>query len=226
MYFHRQLVSLVTAGFMIASGPVPAQQATAQSPAAAPIPLAPDSPPRRGWTLERYFESLRDNFIHLDADRDGIITQRDVDLHILMETVMQRTFAAQFVIRYDLDGDGAVTEDEIRRAERYHSRWSRNDPEKRTDEAVRSIMALDADNDGKVSFAEAGNYTYPRMRQDMGFPELPERTRQALRVKSRTIGQVSWSDYEAAGQARFRKVDTDNDGKISEQEFNEYSRAN
>lgn len=69
-------------------------------------------------TLNRYVEILRNDFFVIDADSDGKITQQDIDLHALMEKVQLRTMALGFVARFDLDGDGAVTEDEVRRGAR------------------------------------------------------------------------------------------------------------
>jgi hypothetical protein len=230
MHTHTQRVSgipwRIAAGLLMAALNVPvpalAQQATARPPAVVPAPLAPDSPPRSGSTLDRYFESLRQDFIQLDADLDGMITQRDVDLHVLMETVMLRTFALQFVMGFDLDGDGAVTEDEIRRAKRYYLRSAQNDPEGKINDAVRSIMALDTDRDGKVSISEAGKFTYPGMQRDIGSPGEAGRARRTLTLESRAKGEIAWSDYEAAGEALFRKIDTDRDGKISQRELDDY----
>ena len=214
------------AGLLMAVMGVPvsafAQQATDRRPAAVPAPSAPDSPPRAGSTLDRYSESLRRDFIQLDADLDGMITQRDVDLHVLMETVTLRTFALQFVMGYDLDGDGAVTEDEIRRAGRYHLRSAQNDPEEKLNDTVRSMMALDADGDGKVSVSEAGKFTYPGMQRDIGSPGVAGRARRALMLGSHVKGEIAWRDYDAAGEALFRKIDTDKDGKISQRELDDY----
>src|SRR5438445_5136355 len=61
-----------------------------------------------GATLERYLESLRSDFFQVDADIDGQITQRDVDLHTVMEGIQARTSAINMVMRYDLDGDRFV----------------------------------------------------------------------------------------------------------------------
>ena len=231
MHSHTQHVSgvhRVAAGLLMAAlgavGPAPVQQATAQ-PMAVPAPLAPDSPPRSGSTLERHIESLRQDFLQLDADLDGKITQRDVDVHVLMESVMQRHYALHFVLRYDLDGDGTVTEDEIRRAMRYNLRWSPKEIQKEIDDVVRSMMGLDTDKDGKVSVTEAGKYTYPQMQRDLGFPGISARTRQALTRESSTKGKITWQEYEAAGDVLFRKVDTDRDGKISQQELDDYRKA-
>ena len=127
-----------------------------------------------GTPLERYLDSMRADFFIVDADRDGEITQRDVELHTVMEGVEARTQAIQMVLRYDLDGDGFVTEDEIRRSMNYSMRAQLglaannklNNQQlpmadaftKQIDLMVRSIMALDADKDGKVSLAEGANF--------------------------------------------------------------------
>src|SRR5205085_11924684 len=116
--------------------------------------------------LEKYLEYLRNDFFNVDADSDGQISQRDVDLHTLMEGIQARTQALNMVMRYDLDGDGFVTEDEIRRGMSYDQRSQLgmaafnklNKPQlpaadfatKQIDNMVRTILALDSDKDGKV----------------------------------------------------------------------------
>lgn len=225
-------VRSVAAGLLMAAlnapGPAPAQQATAQPsapPPAFPAPVSPLLLPFVGATLESYFVRLSHDFRQLDADLDGKITQRDIDLHAVMEGVILRTFALQFVMRNDLDGDGAVTEEEIRRAMGYYLRTAARAPQKEIDDNVRSSMALDTDKDGKVSVIEAGKFTYPEMRRNLGSPGEPERARRALTLESRTKGEITLQDYEAAGGALFGKVDTDQNGKISPQELDDYRRT-
>ena len=75
-----------------------------------------------GQTLDHYLETLRIDFFRIDADADGKLTPRDVDHHELMKVIQERANAIRVVMRYDLDGDGAVTEDEICRALRYDLR--------------------------------------------------------------------------------------------------------
>lgn len=220
---------LIAAGLLMATLSVPssasAQQPTVRFPAVAQRPLGPDLPPRPGSTLERHFDSLRLDFIQLDADRDGKITQRDVDLHVLMEAVASRNATLMSVMRFDLDGDGEVTEDEVRRSQRYYLRSSEIEFDARTDSTVQSIMALDTDKNGKVSFSEAGKLTPARGRLIIGSDGLPERTRRVLTLKSATKGEIARSDYEAAGEAVFRKIDTDSNGIISQQELDDYRKT-
>jgi len=221
----RLVAAALLAVALNAPGSAPAQQPAAPAPAAPPGPPAPASPlplPLSGLTQQRYFESLRREFVKLDADRDGIITPRDVDLHALMQTVVIRNLSVQFVMQYDLDGDGAVTEDEIRRAMNYYLRSGMSGPDK-IDGTVRTIMALDTDRDGKVSVTEAGKHTSPEMRM-LGSGGEAERTRRALTLKSGAGGELTRQDYEAAGEALFRKIDADQDGKISQGELDDFRR--
>jgi hypothetical protein len=173
----RALAALLLAMLLAGSNAAVSQQPAPQPPTP-PAAIAPGlqlllSRIKPGQTLDRYVETLRIHFFQLDADTDGKLTQRDVDLHELMKVIQERANAMAVVMRKDLDGDGAVTEDEIRRALRYDLRAElaqaavnlTGKPPAPTAEAlakqietnVRSIMALDSDNDGKVVSSDAPN---------------------------------------------------------------------
>jgi Ca2+-binding EF-hand superfamily protein len=190
-----------------------------------------------GGTLEKYLENLRNDFFQVDADIDGQITQRDVDLHALMEGIQARTSAITTVMRYDLDGDGFVTDDEIRRGMSYDLRsllglaafnklsrqqlLSVDIAAKQIDSMVHMIMALDTDKDGKVSLAEAAKFgaSGNQVRAQNG---QSSRARQLLAMGDSSKGALSLAEYQAAGEMLFRKIDTDNDGTISQQELTDY----
>jgi Ca2+-binding EF-hand superfamily protein len=218
--------------------------ALSQQPAPQPPAIAPGlqlllSRIKPGQTLDRYLENLRIDFFRIDADADGRLTQRDVDHHELMRIIQERANAMAVVMRYDLDGDGAVTEDEIRRAMRYDLRSElaqaavnlTGKPPAPTAEAlakqiesnVRSIMALDSDNDGKVVSSDAPKL-FQRTPRSAAVSQYGEaaRARQALTLDTSSKGEVTPADYQGAGEALFRKVDTDNDGTISQQELVDY----
>jgi len=190
-----------------------------------------------GQTPEQYVYILRVEFFQLDADSDDKITQRDVDLHGLMESIQARSLGVTMVMRYDLDGDGFVAEDEIRRTMRYDLRLQRaqvavrpagNGPgqlellEKQIDNNVQTIMALDTDKDGRVSIAEAGKFSLGGAQRAVIPGVLSARSRQALTLDTTSKGEVSQVDFLAAGEALFRKIDADHDGKISQQELADY----
>jgi len=190
-----------------------------------------------GQTLERYLEGLRVEFFQIDADSDGKITQRDIELHGLMEAIQGRTFGVTMVMRYDLDGDGFVTEDEIRRTMRYDLRAPRaqaairpagNGPnplellEKQVEANVGVVMALDTNKDGKVSFEEAGKFSRGNTPREAAQYLQSGRARQVLTLDAASKGEVTQADYLAAGEALFRKIDADRDGAISPQEWTDY----
>lgn len=220
--------------------PALAQQPAAPPPAAPQVALSPGtqlllSRLQNGQILERYLDQLRNEFLQIDADGDGKITQRDVDFHTLMEGVQLRSVALTSVMRFDLDGDGVVTEDEIRRTMRYDLRSQLaglnsagaaiptvGAAEKQIEDNVRSIMALDTDKDGKVVYSEAIKFTMPGLQRGFFQGSQSARTRQVLTLDAGSKGEVALADYQAAGEALFRKIDADGDGKISPQELSGY----
>jgi len=179
-----------------------------------------------GLPFDRHLGDLRNDFLQLDADADGSLTQRDIELHTQLETVHVRAFGLHFVMRFDLDGDAAVTADEIRRAMRYEQRFQpalpgATPPEKLIEDTVRRIMALDTDTDGKVSVSEASKYSEPGLLR-IGLGPQSARAREALAVVGGSKREITLADYQAAGAALFRKIDSDGDGALSQQELAEY----
>jgi EF hand len=190
-----------------------------------------------GMALDRYLESLRNTFFVADADIDGQITQRDIDLHTVMEGIQVRTNAINMVMRYDLDGDGFVTEDEVRRGMSYDRRAQLglaafnklNKPQlpgpdavaKQIDDMVRTIVALDADHDGKVSMAEAAKLGAPGV-NGRGASGQAARARQLLELDGASKGALWLAEYQAMGETLVRQIDADKDGMVSQQELNDY----
>jgi Ca2+-binding EF-hand superfamily protein len=212
------------------------QQPASQAPSAAVAPglqlLLVQLQPT--LTLDRCLDNLRIDFLQIDADGDGRITQQDVDLHTAMETIQFRLMSLTSVARFDLDGDGAVTEDEIRSVIRYEMRTAQQVPaalkprvpaggaETQIESTVRSVMALDANKDGKVVYSEAARFSIPdAARRDWG---QSARARQAMTLDTESKGGITLADYVAAGEALFRKIDSDHDGKISHRELIDYRR--
>ncbi|QUS39274.1 hypothetical protein RPMA_10825 [Tardiphaga alba] len=189
-------------------------------------------PPQAGASLQQYLAGLRSSFDLADADSDEQLTAHDVDLHATIEAAQVRSHSLG-IMRYDLDGDGFVTEDEIRRGARYESRTILNAPSanahdknaaaanlaRMVDTKVRQTLALDVDKDGKISFSEA---TKPLERRGQGWL-LSNRVKRFLETDTGSPKTVSWAEFEAAGQDLFRSIDDDKDGTISRQEYVDYS---
>jgi Ca2+-binding EF-hand superfamily protein len=231
----RSILALASAIVSMAASPAWPQQPQA-APAAQQL-LLQRIPV--GTVLDRYLESLRNDFFVVDADTDGQITQRDIDLHTVMEDIQVRTNAVRTVMRYDLDGDSFVTEDEIRRGMSYDLRVQfglaafnkLNKPQlpgagpdaaaKQIDHMVGAIVALDANNDGKVSMAEAAKFGAPGNRV-RGASGQAERARQLLAIDRASKGALTLAEYQAAGESLFRQIDADKDGVVSQQELSDY----
>jgi hypothetical protein len=92
---------------------------------------------------------------------------------------------------------------------------------KQIDNMVRSIVTLDADNDGRVSVAEAAKFGAAGM-SGRGTSPQAARARQLLALDSASKGALSLADYQAAGEPLFRQVDTDKDGSVSQQELADF----
>ena len=214
------LTALVAA---VAVASTAAVSQSSQAPPAAPVSKPGDqlllARLLAGSEQSRYVSQLLGDFFQLDADSDGKITQRDVDLHALMEAAQMRTFALTSVMRFDLDGDGLVTEDEVRRTLRY---TQRNNDKDQIESAVRSVMALDTDKDGKISLSEAGKFGHADLQRAALQNPQADRARQALTLANAATDELSLANYQAAGEALFRRIDTDNDGKVSSRELADY----
>ena len=106
---HRTITAAGYAALLISA------HAAAQAPERQ---LSPDQVLRgriqAGATLERYLQGLRTEFLRLDAIVDGVIDSADADLHDAITTAGFRTNASMRFMNADLDGDGAVTEAELR----------------------------------------------------------------------------------------------------------------
>ncbi|WP_257166007.1 EF-hand domain-containing protein [Bradyrhizobium sp. SRS-191] len=181
-----------------------------------------------GATLENVLDQQRNEFLELDADGDGRLMARDVDLHGTMEAVQARYQSLQGVLRYDLNGDGFVTEDEIRRTMRYELRVqlgqaqrgrSSFSPDRQIDSTVERLMALDADKDGRISMAEAVKLPVAQGNSSAA----AGRIRRTLDAAGKD--EVTLQDYLSVAEAVFRKVDADGNGTISQQEATDYSQS-
>ena len=74
--------------------------------------------------------------------------------------------------------------------------------------------------DGKVSLAEAAKYGAPGSRDAENGQSV--RARQLLTIDGASKGTLTFAEYQAAGEALFRQIDTDKDGVVSQQELTDY----
>jgi Ca2+-binding EF-hand superfamily protein len=245
MQYARRVSTFAVAGFLAASAHLPGRLSAQPAPAppvAARTALSPGmqlliARLRTDLNATQYSDQLRNEFYQLDANADGALDKADIDLHEAIEAIQLRQSSAQQMMRFDLDGDGVVTEDEIRAVMRYNSRTQLGaaaansnssqgfaEAYRQAEAIVQSFRSLDADNDGKVTFAEAGNAAKQIPRQNRE-NTASGRTQQALTLAATPGGSLPLNDFLGAGEAVFRKLDADGDGKISQQETVEFWRS-
>ncbi len=179
-----------------------------------------------GYTLANYIERLRQEFRQLDADRDGALTAADADLHEAVTKAQLRAAAAMQLLAADLDHDGAVTADELRRYYGYQQRSQTSaSAAQMIENQVRQMMAADKDGDGKVTLAEAMSAAEGRAQNNfVSMYGLSARVRALLTLSPSHDGRLTLADFEALGSEQFRAADADNNGTLSLDELNAFRR--
>ena len=188
-----------------------------------------------GATLERYLQSLHVELSRLDANGDGVIDSADADIHDAITAAGYRANASMRFMNADLDGDGAVTEAELRQKLEYDRRMaaatqntarasgsgsSAPNPDERIAQEIRNLMAADADKDGRITWNEAIEFTKKQPGYAQGVTSGPARlARQLLALASDGKQSVSLPEIEAAATAAFMAVDSDGNGTISQDEL-------
>jgi Ca2+-binding EF-hand superfamily protein len=178
-----------------------------------------------GATLERYLETLRNEFTRLDADGNGTFDQADIDLQVAITSAGMRSVLAMQVMGADLDGDGAVTERELRqRLEvQWRSNGSRSQPprpgmpgqQERIDQEVAKWMAADTNKDGRITWDELIEFAkkQPGGRASAGYTAVSGKQLLELAPAGKT--SITLAEIEVTATAFFKSVDTDNNGTIS-----------
>jgi Ca2+-binding EF-hand superfamily protein len=175
-----------------------------------------------GATLERYLEALRSEFTRADADNNGKIDAADIETHAAMMAASLRLMHAMQIMGADLNGDGVVTADELRRKFRYDRRnfASQNRPgapsvDEQVEQQVERLMKADLDKDGKITWLEAIEYA----KSQPGYARTLETGigASAHQILELAPGKpaVTRAEMEAAATAFFRSIDTDHNGTIS-----------
>jgi Ca2+-binding EF-hand superfamily protein len=160
-----------------------------------------------------------------DADANGEISEADGVLLAQIAAASFRTMYFVQLFQADLDGDGVVTEDELRRWLTYGHHSTGAQPaagktvEQTIEDQIRQIMVADYDHDGRITFAEA--LRYANSLPNMG--ELRQvAVRQLLALAPPGKPTLSLADLEAAAEKLFQAVDANGDGVVSADELRAY----
>jgi Ca2+-binding EF-hand superfamily protein len=224
----RFIRSLVAAGIMSAFSlcPLGAQPALQAGSEVAPgtrylsLRLFP------GQNLERHLENWRGSFRQADADMNGEIDETDIAIHTEAGGSAIRMAEISMFLSADLNGDGAVTEDEMRRFMRYNMRMNQppaGQPNLEAIEgAIRRLKAADADGDGRVTFAEMMKAATSSPEYARRLPQFTEMARSLMMLAPEGKKSVKLSDIEAAVESLFRTVDANGDNTLSQDEIRAY----
>jgi len=171
-------------------------------------------------------QNLRQEFSRLDADGDGKLDAADLESHTIMARAMFRNSFAMQIMAADLDGDGFVTADEIRRKLHYDRRNvaaqtppGTPSPEQQIEAQVRKWLQADTDKDGKVTWHEALEAATREPNYGRSVEQFGSLIRQLQELAPQGKSVVTLADLVAAATAFFRRVDTDNNGTISTEEL-------
>jgi EF hand len=205
-----------------------AQPGFAQAPGTAPsVPRLLSQSLSAGMSLERYLDTLRGLFRMASINGEAI-SAADAEIHARAGAAFMRSTTIMMIMSADLDGDGVVTEDELRQFLRYQHRMEKYAPgtrgpsmEEQIEAQVRKLMEADADHDGKITFAEALNYakSLAPARSGQAFNLFAERAREFMTLDTKGDGVVTLAQVEAAGEVFFRTVDSNGDGVVSPDEL-------
>lgn len=225
MSFLRTVLLFVASAVLLATPPLSAQTAHPPGIDVFLNRLAP------GATLDRFLDAVRTEFRQLDADGNGEISAVDIAAHDAVVAAGMRATEAMRLMSADLDGDGAVTEDELRRKLRYDRRTSLPPPGMpsavdQIEQEVLRLRAADADKDGRVTWVEAIDAVKNRPNYAATIASgFGQRIRQLLELASDGKQAVRLPEIEKVTEAAFRAVDTDGNGTISQDEVEAARRA-
>jgi len=207
--------------------------AACASPASSqsPTPAAIVPPPRvlsaqiqPGMTLDGLLANTRRSFRTLDANADSRLDQDDATLHESAMGANLRISAAMQIMASDLDGDGSVTEEELRLKRRYDRRNQEGRDAQAGEAQLRveigKVMAADADKDGRISWSEAVNFVSRTQNHDQHRSNGPQaQIRDLLAFIGPDRTSVTVPEFDQLALTLFRGADTDGNGTISQDEF-------
>ncbi|MCV9940616.1 EF-hand domain-containing protein [Boseaceae bacterium BT-24-1] len=216
-----RLTFLVTASALTALSSAFAQQA---APTRTP-PSILTSQTRPGSTLNDVLTTSRRVFRELDANSDGALSRGDAEIHESMARANSRSDAAGRIMRYDLDGDGSVTQGEVNSRLRYDRRQRDEANAQAAEQAnieaeLRRVLAADTDQDGRVTWQEALNSWAA------GPNALAQTTqgssaniREILAFAGKSDGALNAAEFVELFTQLFQTTDTDGNGTLSQEEF-------
>lgn len=159
-----------------------------------------------GATIEQYVAQVVAPLRSADRMGDGL-DHGDVIFAKLRTAAQQRAGEIGRVLRYDLDGDLKVTREEIDQSQSNVLVMAR-----RQSASESELSRYDKDGDGTITIQEAAANATRNRRSDYQLSGL-------LALDPNSDGQLTAKELRKLAERHFSTVDTDDDGKISPDEF-------
>lgn len=188
-------------------------------------------------TWEQVRSQMLTAFYQSNPDERGVSPQGIDDLRKIM-AAQRRSQAISQILLYDLDGDGAVTRQEIttvmqpRARQMIHANGVQLEPtpqqtKLQLDRLVSDALKADTDHDGVISAVELQQEAQRQADQASTGWQQNGGQYVPITLDANGDGVVSLAEYEAAVREQFDAVDQDRDGRISAGEFADFGkRAN
>jgi Ca2+-binding EF-hand superfamily protein len=156
-----------------------------------------------------------------DIDQNGL-EAAEIDAIEAQRLASVRANQMQTLLRYDLNWDGRVTREEVRRvagAARFGHGQIFNDEiqKKLVDKAVERVMAADADGDGAVTLEEMRAQQAKTENPKRGHSDI-ERARMLLALDPNKDGRLTADELIKLAQDTFARYDKDGNGLLSADE--------
>ena len=184
--------------------------------------------PEVGWAQIR--SQLLTVFYMSNPDERGV-TAQGIDNLRRIAAAQQRSRAMEQILAYDLDGDGAVTRDEItavmqpRARQMIHVNGVQLEPTQQQvrlqlDKLVADVLKADVDGNGVITAAEIAQDAQQQTDQaSSGWRQGATSQYVPMTLDRDGDGAVSLAEYEAAMREQFDAIDRDRDGVISAAEI-------
>jgi Ca2+-binding EF-hand superfamily protein len=173
---------------------------------------------RHGQTFrDQYIARLVEVMRTAGTDKQ-VLTQQDVDNYVRRNENAERRERYLQVIFYDLDYDGAITQQEVGTVMMEDRRRQKQSEEGCADDAARLVARYDTDKDGAISLKEMST-------PDPAAENRGSRDKQSRRMKALLTldpdrdGRLTMPELEALGRKAFATADTDGDGSLSRPEM-------
>jgi hypothetical protein len=213
---------------LVLVGPIAALIAGAMLPAGAEeVAMSEDNIPPT--PLIRYLfafspprDLYRESYLHMVmtefrtfAGADQVLDGSDVDLLVAAFSAGYRAAIVDRIMRNDLNADGVVTEEELRRVDLVFP----GGPSGHIDGRVRGYLAADGNDDGSISTEEAHSFASRRQLPDRGRSlSRAEEERQLIALDSDGDGRLTVIELDAAARTAFARFDLNGDGRLVQSE--------